>query len=112
MTDTYAESWRQYKKLRNRVLFVLLSPIIFYLLVGILVTLTLAPKNFMIEYGMLFWWLWIIAFLIVTYRLGAWICPNCKKAFLSYKTHRINLLTNKCVHCGLPKYASSDTPNT
>src|SRR5262245_16597600 len=50
---------------------------------------------------------WMLAFLIASLRVGLFPCPRCCKWFFATWWYR-NPFARKCVHCGLPKWASSD----
>jgi hypothetical protein len=50
---------------------------------------------------------WVLAFLIVGWRLNWFRCPRCRNRFFSTWWYH-NPFARKCVHCGLPKWANSD----
>jgi hypothetical protein len=50
---------------------------------------------------------WMLAFLITSWQVVLFRCPRCRKRFFATWWYR-NPFARKCVHCGLPKWASSD----
>jgi len=50
---------------------------------------------------------WMLAFLITRLRITSFLCPRCGKFFFSILWYR-HPFASKCVHCGLPKWATSD----
>src|SRR5260221_5189707 len=50
---------------------------------------------------------WMLAFLIASWLVGLFCCPRCRKWFFATWWYR-NPFARKCVHCGLPKWATSD----
>jgi hypothetical protein len=50
---------------------------------------------------------WMAAFLVTSFRQAYFPCPKCGEPFFAMWWYR-NPFARKCVHCGLPKWASSD----
>lgn len=50
---------------------------------------------------------WMVAALVVSNRAARFRCPRCGKKFFS-RTFSHNSFARRCVHCGLPKWASRD----
>ena len=50
---------------------------------------------------------WMLAALITSLRTVSFPCPRCGKHFFSTWWYR-NPFARQCVHCGLPKWATSD----
>lgn len=47
--------------------------------------------------------LWVLAFLVAAWRLSAFRCPRCGRFFFLTWLYG-NLLAQRCLHCGLPKW--------
>jgi Zn ribbon nucleic-acid-binding protein len=49
--------------------------------------------------------LWMIAFVIIGNLVRTFDCPRCGKTFAGKWWYNKGILADKCVHCGLLKYA-------
>jgi hypothetical protein len=69
--------------------------------------------------GFAFWWLdarkapvlaaavfalWLVPFVIATWRLQFFPCPDCGKPFGYKYLNNLPIFEAKCMHCGLPKW--------
>jgi hypothetical protein len=52
--------------------------------------------------------IWAIAFSVAAIRLCRFICPRCGRPFCATRLVA-HLYTRRCVHCGLPRWAKSDS---
>jgi len=100
---TYEAKWKDYKRRRLTFLVICVSYV---------------PGGFFIgfEFQKLFRSevsfyvvaiIWMIALVISGLRLTYWRCPRCGKFFFA-KWVGTNQFARKCLHCGLPKWASKD----
>lgn len=78
---------------------------------------------FWISFPLYFLWMWLwssySSLLIVGFVVGIaivgipaifytrWICPRCNNPFILNGAFA-NVLTTKCIHCGLPSYAPAE----
>jgi hypothetical protein len=51
---------------------------------------------------------WMVAYMVIGFRIQLWPCPRCGKRFSAKWWYNKWLFARKCVHCGLPKYSNSD----
>ncbi len=109
----YEAGWRDLK--RRRIIFwaVFLGYIpgtmAVFLLVGLPVSaLTgIKPDYFFAAIALC----WMVAFVVTSLRMTLFSCPRCKKSFFASWWYH-NSFARKCVHCGLPKWANSEGPNS
>jgi hypothetical protein len=103
------DPWQEYRKRRNLVLFAFFGyvPVIF--VIGLIISRffhTITPI-FVVAI------MWMIFYGAVSIWFSSLRCPRCGKVFFS-KWWYHNGFARRCVHCGLPKYASlpfrTDTP--
>src|ERR1700733_11791510 len=99
MSD-YADSWREYRKRRNLVLFRFLG----YLPVGGVIAFTVRAFGSEIP-GMVTAFSWMVFGAVAGIRFQFFSCPRCGKPFV-VKWWYSNIFARPCVHCGLPKFAS------
>jgi hypothetical protein len=105
----YSAAWRDYRRRRFISLALALSylpgAMAIFLAVGLpLTALTgIHPDYFGFAIGVS----WMIALVIAGIRLQTFSCPRCRKWFFATWWYR-NPFARKCVHCGLPKWATSD----
>jgi hypothetical protein len=100
---TYAEKWKEYRKLRKTVYFILLT----YIPAGVLCALI---NHYLFPFGAITFIVivtWLIAFAVTVAGLRTWPCPRCDKWFHAKKFWH-NEFSGKCLHCGLPKWAEQD----
>jgi len=106
--NSYEENWEDYKKRYNLFLIVLFAffPIAFAL--DWLCVRFFDSKILLIIASII----WLIGIIIVYFRFAFWECPKCKKPFflvvISSFPIGYNFLTNKCLRCGLPKWAEKN----
>lgn len=100
---TYAEKWKEYRKLRKTVYFILLS----YIPAGALCALL---NHYLFPFRtitIVVLATWLIAFAVTAVGLTTWPCPRCGNWFHAKKFWH-NEFSGKCLHCGLPKWAEQD----
>src|SRR5947208_2186536 len=98
----YEDEWKEYRR-RYRLFFtIFLSYVPGVAAIGILVTRwsgSEVPIYFVAG-------AWMLAFAVTSVRLSTFPCPRCGKWFFAaWYFH--NPLARRCVHCGLPKWATS-----
>jgi hypothetical protein len=93
-----------YKRLRNWFWFIWLGyvPIVFAFMVLIRTLFGTFIPSFVLALA------WMTLFLVVGIRLSSWHCPRCGKWFSGAWWYSKGFFARKCVHCGLPKFATSD----
>jgi hypothetical protein len=102
----YTPEWARYKKLRNLFWFVLFG----YVPAGMLIA-TLSQKlfhTFTPAFFLIF--AWMIWFLVVGVQLNCFACPRCGQWFSGTWWYNLGFLARRCVHCKLPKYQLTDSP--
>jgi hypothetical protein len=103
--DHYEVQWGAYRKLRNLWLGGFLCfPWAVYI-VGILVKKMFGTVTPLVVFA----GLWMAFFFVIQGRLSAWRCPRCVGRFSVGWLYDNGILARKCVQCGLPKYAPSDS---
>jgi hypothetical protein len=90
--ERYERAWRDY---RWRLAAVLLA-------LGLFVTAPLLSDRFRSSW---FGPLWLGSMIVASIRLSWWRCPRCARTFFSNLIN--NPLTRQCMHCGLPKWATT-----
>jgi len=104
----YASAWRTYKVLR--FLFLLLGIGWVPFGYGIITLTDHWNSNSTTAYPAMVAWvlvlLWVIAACVVGSMRVLWPCPRCGKPFRGLFRLR-PFLPKRCVHCGLPRWASS-----
>lgn len=55
--------------------------------------------------------LWIIALAITGFYKTRWKCPRCHQPFQQWQAGNPTAIGNKCMHCGLPKWAENNNPD-
>jgi hypothetical protein len=109
MMADYGGQWAEYKRLRNQAIIAVLS--IFPLALVSRLTIAFVSNRSVahvlnVSLG--------VAWMIIAYFTGAranfFPCPRCGEQFASKWWYRGNMLiARRCAHCGLPKYAVSDS---
>jgi hypothetical protein len=103
----FTSGWEDYRT-RRRWFFVAW-------LGGFVMVACLAALLNRLSLGNLAFWalgpLWLIAFVTTALRLELFRCPRCHHRFFCARWY-YNLLARRCVHCGLPKWATSDDEAT
>jgi hypothetical protein len=95
------DPWREYRKRRNLALFAFLGymPVVFLIgVVAIRLFQTTVPF-YVAAFS------WMIFYAVASLRCSSFRCPRCGKWFFA-KWWYHNGFARRCVHCGLPKYAS------
>jgi len=95
------DAWRRYKKIRNVFLcaFFACVPAV----VGGAYLLRVFRANWLTFPFALACTVWV---LVLWIRLSQWRCPRCGKWFTAKWWYNKGFFARKCVHCGLPKYAT------
>src|SRR5271157_3457985 len=101
------DSWEGYRKRRNMFLFAFLGyvPIVFVIAMATERLFHNITPASVVAIG------WMIFFAVAGIRYQTFRCPRCGKWFFA-KWWYHNIFTRRCVHCGLPKYASPETDHT
>jgi hypothetical protein len=95
------EQWREYRKRRNLFLFAFLG---FVPTVGAFGSLTRRMPHTEVLFA-IFAFSWMAFFAVAIIRLNSWRCPRCGNWFAAKWWYR-NPFTQRCLHCGLPKYSN------
>ena len=96
----YQEDWKEYRRVRNTFIAVILSCIPVCVLVAfasVKLFHTLTPA-FVTAF------LWMALLLFSGERLNVWRCPRCGDTFSGTWLYNIGFFARRCVHCGLRKY--------
>ncbi len=95
------DSWQEYRRRRNLALFAFLGyvPFVFVFAVVTERLFHSTPPGFAVALG------WMIFLAVASIRCQSFRCPRCRKWFFA-KWWYHNSFARRCVHCGLPKYAS------
>lgn len=101
----YATAWRRYKVLR--ILFCFLGIGWFPFVFGIVILSDHwnlgSTRNYTAMVAWFLVFIWVIAACVVGSMRIRWPCPRCGKSFRGFFRP---LLPKRCVHCGLPRWAS------
>jgi hypothetical protein len=96
----YSESWQEYRKRRNLLLFAFFG---YMPIAGFLAFLTTKVFNSetaaLVVLGS-----WLVFYGVAGIRFQMFRCPRCGRWFFA-KWWYHNIFARRCVHCGLPKYA-------
>jgi hypothetical protein len=100
----YAESWQEYRRRRNLLLFAFFGYMPAVGLVAVLATWEFksATPAFVAAFS------WMAFYAAAGIRFQRFKCPRCGRWFLA-KWWNHNMFARRCVHCGLPKYADPTT---
>lgn len=105
-TGEYSWEWGQLRRLQRRILWLAAA--------GAAVFVLVVPSDNYLHLGLLFFLAWvgcIVTFLVTLIQHTYWPCPRCGDSFhrRSGALHNFNNpFANRCVNCGLPKWAMSD----
>ncbi len=97
---SYTTQWSDYRK-RRRAFWIIC---IFYLPGVFLLGLPLGKHFYSDTPMMIIALVWIAAFLASGWYMNVWICPSCGNPYFKVRWF-YNQFTNKCMHCGLEKWA-------
>lgn len=106
MNENYEAAWEEYRRKRMLYWIVWAAFIPVILFANSFPAMPL-PKS--IDARLVFFVLWGIVWIIAGNNIRLWRCPRCHNHF-----HRIwlglggTVLTQRCVHCGLRKFATTD----
>ena len=104
MNENYAAAWEEYRR-RRRLFWIVFAA---YIPTGLIVVPLLAkvlPRT--VQPGLVFFSIWGIIFIVTSIRVEFWRCPRCHKHFFRKWWGGLPFVHN-CVHCGLPKFATTD----
>jgi hypothetical protein len=99
MTD-YDESWREYRRRRNLLLFAFFG---YMPIVGLFAFLTVRVFHTTTP-AFVAGFTWMAFYAVSGLRFQAFKCPRCGKWFFA-KWWYHNMFAQKCLHCGLRKFA-------
>jgi hypothetical protein len=102
--SNYAEAWNEYRKRRLIFAAVLLSYVPGVWLAAVPISLLTGIKSDYFAYPAM--GAWMLAFLVTWLRLATFRCPRCGNHFFT-SWWRGNPIARKCLHCRLPKWATS-----
>jgi hypothetical protein len=111
MQGEYEPEWNDLRGLRRRLLAIIAAAAFVFLMVAVVKRL---PPALASPFGLTVFVAWItllIALLVTQYQYVTWACPRCGKQYhwKQYRLGRIvNPLARSCLHCGLPKWATTD----
>jgi len=101
--------WQEYRRRRNLTLFAFLGYVPFVFIIAVVAERLFhsTTPGFVVAVG------WMIFLAVASIRCENFRCPRCRKRFFA-KWWYHNSFARRCVHCGLPKYASpgSGQPGT
>ena len=104
----YEMAWQDYKKRRNQFLFLLIGWFPMMAACGYVIRALFhgyRPATVFVILNIA----WIVLLIISGSRLTEWRCPCCEQPFFTTWLWCFNdPFVRVCVHCRLPKYASSD----
>ena len=97
------DPWQEYRRRRNLALLAFLGYVPCMLVIALLAQRLFHSftPGFVVAFG------WMIFTVVAGNRCLRFRCPRCGKWFFS-KWWYHNAFARRCVHCGLPKYASPD----
>jgi hypothetical protein len=101
----YTKNWQRYRKLRNLFFAIWIG---YIPAVGVF-TMLVSKAFGTVTPGFVFAGMWMVMFAVTGVRLSTWKCPRCGKWFAATWWYNKGFFARKCVHCGLPKFADSDT---
>ena len=102
---TFAEQWRQYRRLRKTTLVLAIGLLPWSFAVMMLAARLNPPiQSIVILVGV---GGWLAGVWFAGMRLSFWRCPRCGNPFgrRPFGGKKGNKVVRECVHCGLPKYA-------
>jgi hypothetical protein len=102
-----ADPWQEYRRRRNLAWFAFLGyvPIVGVIALAAGHLFDSMTPGFIVAVG------WMVFFLAASFRCQSFRCPRCGKWFFA-KWWYHNSFARRCVHCGLPKYASPETDHS
>lgn len=98
------EPWQDYRRRRNLALFAFLGYVPFVFMIAVVTGRLFhsTTPGFAVAFG------WMIFLVVAGTRCERFRCPRCGKLFFA-KWWYHNSFARRCVHCGLPKYASPES---
>ena len=98
--NDFGESWREYRKRRNLLLFAFLGyvPVVFIVALVTMRVFGSTTPAFVAAFT------WMAFYVIAGIRFQRFKCPRCGKWFFA-KWWYHNMFARRCVHCGLTKYS-------
>jgi hypothetical protein len=100
---SYEEDWREYKRIRNTFLILLVTYVPVCFGVG---AISMKLRNTFTP-GFVAAGIWMVLLVFNGVRLNIWRCPNCGRWFSGTWWYNLGFLARRCVHCGLPKYKNN-----
>ena len=112
MEGEYSQEWAELRRLRQRVLTIVLAGAAVLVLVPLITTYA-SPSAAKITGLPLFaaWVVLLFRFFFISGEYVYWSCPRCGKPFhyvARWYGRWSNPFAQRCVHCGLPKWADTD----
>ena len=109
--ENFAPVWEEYRRRRRQWLTTFFGLFAAIMLLG---TVPKKPHTLKVVSGIAAMSLvpiWLIGSAITIYRFSGFYCPRCDRPFFKTRWYH-NSLARKCVHCGLPKWATKSPPGT
>lgn len=104
-TGEYSWEWAELRRLRRRMLWLAVAGATVFALVPIDNYLHLGPLLVLV------WAVSVATFFVTLIQYSYWPCPRCGESF-HHKSRGLsrfnNPFANRCINCGLPKWAMSD----
>jgi hypothetical protein len=100
LVGEFPSTWKKYKALKRAFFVSVLGIFPAVMVAGVIEHRVLGLDSSKISAPTLV--IWFVALFILNLRYTSWPCPRCGKPFVN--NGNWVWWTNKCVHCGLPKY--------
>jgi len=97
---SYENQWEEYRKLSKQFLWAWIGYLPGMAVIGISISRFIETETPVIIIAVI----WLCVCAVTAVRLGLWKCPKCGNRFALKGLYR-NSATDKCLHCGLPKWA-------
>lgn len=101
----YQKEWKEYRKRQIILIIAFVGLIPFMVLI-----FPFIPNSYNIgglDIRVLCIIFYVIVILVCLYRVNDWKCPRCGKSFNTI-WYRRNAISDKCLHCELPRYEGSN----
>jgi uncharacterized membrane protein len=101
---SYRQQWQDYR-IRNFLFwFFFLGFILGFVLIFFLSPLLASYKIVLVVVAIL----WTAALAVTGFYKTRWKCPRCQQPFQQWQPGNPAAIGNKCMHCGLPKWAENE----
>ena len=103
---SYRQLWQDYK-IRNFLFWFFFLGFILGLVLIFFPSPLLASYKVVVVLTLL----WTAALTVTGFYKTRWKCPRCHQPFQQWQPGNPVAIGNKCMHCGLPKWAEDDDPD-